>query len=62
MDFPNPARDFPRKSPTLDGSNRPVDLLAGEPLQGSGFEDEKPEPDFQFDWHLPTDRSAGGIE
>jgi hypothetical protein len=61
MDIPNSARDFPRKSPALD-SYKAVDLLGGEPLEGSGFEAQTPEPGFQFDWSPPIDRSEGGVQ
>jgi len=39
-----------------------IDVPGGEPLEGSGFEAESPEPDFQFDWpsHTTTIRSTGG--
>jgi len=63
MDFSSSASDFPAKSPTLDSIHRAaIDLVGGELLQGSGFEDEKPDSDFEFDWSLPTDRSTGGIQ
>ena len=29
----------------------PLDQLGGEPFEGSGFEDEVPEPDS--DWRMP---------
>jgi len=37
-----------------------VSLLGGEPLEGSGFETQDPEPGFQFDWPGSTVRSKGG--
>jgi hypothetical protein len=36
------------------------DLLGGEPLEGSGFEAQEPEPGFQFDWPTATAHSKGG--
>jgi hypothetical protein len=38
-----------------------VEHLGGEPLAGSGFEHETPEPDFQFEWALPIDQPEGGL-
>ena len=32
----------------LDADSDPLDLLGGEPLEGSGFEGEIPEPGFQW--------------
>lgn len=61
MDIPNSARDFPRKSAVLD-NYQAVNLLGGEPLEGSGFEAQTPEPGFQFDWSRPIDRSEGGVQ
>ena len=55
MDIRNSARGFPKTSPTLRG------FLGGEPLEGSGFEAQTPEQDFQFDWSPLTDRSEGGV-
>jgi hypothetical protein len=46
----------------LDPATRTaVERLGGEPLEGSGFEDETPEPDFQLDWTGPIDRTEGGL-
>jgi hypothetical protein len=41
-------------------SDDDIDLLGGEPLDGSGFEAQDSEPGFQFDWPKPTVRSKGG--
>ena len=38
-----------------------VERLGGEPLEGSGFEHETSEPDFQFDWTRPIDEPEGGL-
>ena len=64
MDFPNTPFDLPKKfnTPNLDALNRvTVDLLGGEALE-AGFEDETPEPDFQFDWTLPKHQLKGGLQ
>ena len=53
-------RDFPSKPPVLE-SYHFVNLLGGEPLEGSGFETQSPEPGFQFDWSPLTDRFKGGV-
>ena len=63
MNFPNTPFESPRKSidSPLDAVNKAVvDLLGGEPLEGSGFEAEMPEPGFQFDWMMPKKPSKGG--
>jgi hypothetical protein len=39
-----------------------IDHLGGEPLAGSGFEDETPETGFLFDWALPIDPHQGGLQ
>jgi hypothetical protein len=64
MDITNARFDFPRKftAPTLDTANRAaVDGLGGEELEGSGFEDEMPEAEFQFDWTV-RDQSEGDLQ
>ena len=38
-----------------------VDSLAGEALEGSGFENETPEADFEFDW-TQAQQSQGGTQ
>ena len=65
MDFPNAPLHFHRKftARTLEASNKAaVDLLGGEALEGSGFEEETPEPEFQFDWTQLKDESEGGLQ
>ena len=50
-------------APTPDPVNRhALNLLGGEPLEGSGFEDETPVAAFQFDWNVPNDQSEGGSQ
>jgi len=49
-----------RRIDALDRSAR--DLLGGEPLEGSGFEDEPPVPDFEFDWAPAKDQIEGGLQ
>ena len=53
MDRPNAPLDFHRAA---------VDALGGVPLEGSGFENETPEREFQFDWTLLKDQSEGGLQ
>jgi hypothetical protein len=52
-------------APGLNAPQRAVlELLGGEQLQGSGFEHETPEPQFQFDWpadHDPKNQDRGGL-
>jgi hypothetical protein len=36
------------------------DLLGGEPLEGSGFENETPDPEFQPEPVRTKERSKGG--
>jgi hypothetical protein len=65
MSVPNASFDFSaklttRKIEALDRST--VDLLGGEPLEGSGFEDETPAPDFEFDWTPAKDQIEGGLQ
>ena len=65
MNFPNNPFDFARnltarKRDALDPAA--VDLLGGEPLEGSGFEGEIPEPDFAFDRTLPKGQIEGGLQ
>jgi hypothetical protein len=65
MNFPNTPLDFTRNSIARkhDALDRvAVDLLGGEPLEGSGFEGETPAPDFAFDWTLPKDQIEGGLQ
>ena len=63
MDFPKSARDYAENPAPTDSSSRAaLDRLGGQPLEGSGFEAERPEPDFQFDWTLPPDQSRGGAQ
>jgi len=65
MPVPNVPFDFSKKLTgrridALDHSA--IDLLGGEPLEGSGFEGEPPTPDFAFDWTLANDQSEGGLQ
>ncbi len=47
---------------TLDLAKRSaVERLGGELLEGSDFEDETPEPEFQSDWTRPKDGPEGGL-
>ena len=65
MDFPNNPLDFKRNSTARkrDALDRTaVDLLGGEPLEGSGFEGETPARDFAFVWTLPKDQIEGGLQ
>jgi hypothetical protein len=65
MDFPNNQFDFSGNSTAhkRDALHRAtLDLLGGEPLEGSGFEGETPAPDFAFDWTLPKDQIEGGLQ
>jgi hypothetical protein len=55
------ARDFRSKIAT-DSSDDDLGLLGGEPLEGSGFEAQNPEPNFEFDWSRPTVPPEGGDE
>jgi hypothetical protein len=53
--------DLSRSSaaPTRDSFDRAsIDRLGGEPLEGSGFEQEVPDPQFGFDW---THQDEGGL-
>jgi hypothetical protein len=48
-------------APVPDPGNRhALDLLGGEPLEGSGFEAELPVAAYQFDWNALNDQSQGG--
>ena len=38
-----------------------LDALGGEALEGSGFENEPPEPGFQFDWTQLKEEPEGGL-
>ena len=65
MPVPNAPSDFSknltaRKIEALDRSI--LDLLGGEPLEGSGFEDETPTADFEFDWTAAKDQIEGGLQ
>jgi hypothetical protein len=63
MDFPNNQFFKKLNERQLDAFHRAtVDLLGGEPLEGSGFEGETPAPDFAFDWTLPKDQIEGGLQ
>jgi hypothetical protein len=44
-DFPMPDKD---QKPAPRSIPAELVLLGGEPLEGSGFEDEKPEPDSEW--------------
>ena len=55
--------DFTSQSqiPVKDALNpKTDDLVGGEPLEGSGFENEIAEPDFEFDWTLASEQTQGG--
>jgi hypothetical protein len=65
MDLRNASSDFRSKltGSTRDGSNRAaVDGLGGETLEGSGFENETPDPEFQFNRTLLEHPSEGGLQ
>jgi hypothetical protein len=63
MDLPNARPDFRREFTAHDGPNRAaVDIVGGETLEGSGFENEPPEPEFQFDWTPLKHQSEGGLQ
>ena len=36
-----------------------LDDIGGEPLEGSGFEDETPEPEFSSDLAGPAEKASG---
>jgi hypothetical protein len=62
MDFRKTPFDFNAAIPMVEAAARiAVERLGGEPLDGSGFEEEKSEPDFQFDWALPINQAEGGL-
>jgi hypothetical protein len=65
MPVPNVPFDFSKKLTSrrigfLDRSA--LDLLGGELLEGSGFEEEVPTPDFRFDWTPSKDQIEGGLQ
>ena len=59
MNIPISARDFPSKISAAEDHDE-IALLGGEPLEGSGFEAQDPEPNFQFDLAKPLVQSQGG--
>jgi hypothetical protein len=62
MDFCRTFFDFNASIPMVEAATRiAVERLGGEPLAGSGFEQESPESDFQFDWALPINQPEGGL-
>jgi hypothetical protein len=62
MDFRKTPFDFNAAIPMVEAAARiAVERLGGELLAGSGFEDEKPDPDFQFAWALPINQPEGGF-
>jgi hypothetical protein len=62
MDFRKTPFDSNAAIPMVEAAARiAVERLGGEPLAGSGFEDETPETGFLFDWGLPIEQSEGGL-
>jgi hypothetical protein len=62
MDFRKTPFDFKAAIPMAEAAEQmAVERLGGEPLAGSGFEDQTPEPDFQFDWAPPINQPEGGL-
>lgn len=63
MDVPNASSKLRDNAPKVDSLNSvaAVELLGGEPLEGSGFEHEIPDPTFQFDLTQLKDRSKGDL-
>jgi hypothetical protein len=59
MDFRKTPFDLNPAIPTAEAA---VERLGGEPLAGSGFEDETPETGFQFDWTVPINLPEGGLQ
>ena len=60
MDRSQQPLDFAMKSRTRtikDSTSAQDDLLGGEPLEGSGFDNETPDPNFEFD---RTTNTQGG--
>jgi hypothetical protein len=61
MHSPNTPFGFTgRRSPDAT-QQAALDLLGGEPLEGSGFEHETPATEFQSEWTLSPEPSQGGL-
>jgi hypothetical protein len=61
MFIPNPQSDSAHNLAAADAVQQAVlRNLGGEPLEGSGFEHETPDPQFQFDW-TRLDQIPGGL-
>jgi hypothetical protein len=43
-----------RKTPTSEKLRQAMESIGGEPLEGSGFEDETPEPEFSGTFSAPV--------
>ena len=62
MEFRKKPFDLNASIPMVDAVTRiAVERVGGEPLAGSGFEEETPEPDFQFNWALRINVPEGGL-
>jgi len=59
MNKPHSPRP-PNQGPTAKDKHQEIDVLGGEYLEGSGFEEESSDPDFQTDHTRPTVSSTGG--
>ena len=55
----NPEPDSAANLPSKNNTQLLLGL-GGEPLDGSGFEREAPEPEFEFNWTL-IDQTRGGL-
>jgi len=61
MPVPHTPSDSPWNLSTADAVQQAVlRHLGGEPLEGSGFEHETPDPQFQFDW-TRLDQTPGDL-
>ena len=60
MPVPNAPSDSPGKLSAPDALQKALRHLGGEALEGSGFEHETPDPQFQFDW-TRLDQTPGGL-
>jgi hypothetical protein len=60
MPVPNTPSDTPGNLSAADALQQALLHLGGEPLEGSGFEQETPDPQYQFDW-TRLDQTPGGL-
>ena len=62
MHSPTTSSDFPSGPSTTDALQQAaLDVLGGEPLEGSGFEHETPATEFHPDWTFSLKPSQGGL-